>query len=577
MPTKNITKWGVEIEAGWIPECGGPPNCAIPLCSHEHMVSKGFPQGWEIHHDGSIHVERVRGSATIPNEAVSPPLEDLDKLKEQMSQVWKLINRVNPSMGFHIHISMPRRNYYRLSSWDYVNFFQTKVRKDLPEVAARIDLPDDGVYRAEDTARINYCKAFTSKEDFTKKYNIQTKYREKHAERYTSINYAWSRFGTIEFRAFPMNKSYAKTVSYLDYVLANVDEYLEMVKEDKIRNLSSFDKDMIDTDSSVIAFNTKDHFKPELSFLTERFNKTISTDVIPPGVDKYKFKIGDKVRVVNNNLTRIYLTGGSIVKELISSGLVLTILDAKMWVSRDGFNGRRYYSINNSGINGINYMIDESDIEKAKSVVTYRVVFEPEIGMFLRFVESGPSERHLSQSILNQYIGKIGLIREIEESGESYNIYVQWQRNNGGNSVWLDSHSFERVTEIDGIPVPEIGSHWIVVRSNDTDTNLGTSTNLRNSLRQRTVCTATAFYFYNYNDTGRIYTTLRRPDGVLFNATMSDLEAYVGEAPIPVIPVVPVNSYRVRVYCRYCDENGDDTDNHNTSNHYDNDDDTGEE
>jgi len=549
--TSIISKWGVEIEAGFIPYCGGVGKCSINekggYCDHSTIDKGDFPPLWEIHHDGSVRVERMSGSSSVPGEVVSPPIENLSELKTQIEKVYERINRINSSMGFHVHVSMPKKIYYTLSSWDYIEWFQSNARRLFPEVAERIDRRDEGTYRAEDTSRVNYCKAFSTSKDFLKAYKEQVTRKDKHAFRYTSLNYAWARFRTIEYRAFPMQRSAGKLFTYLDFILENISSFLEKNKSNEIiKEKTEKDKDALKEENLILKVDP-------LNYITCVPRKIVITrkgiEPVPLGVPIYKFKKNDTVKLLYHNMmfTETYLTSKSILKQY--RDIKGTIHEMAVYNSHDAFNGRRFYSVyfNNTSI-----WVDEADLVKLNPTTSTIPSYTPD--SFVKIINPNDHELY----------GDIAIVFNVPAFNEVLSKYTVMVMPRRSPEIDIGCDEIMPIREFPGFGVlPLVDSRYILTKYTDTEEYLGSHRILPSLLRDRTILTAKGFRWYSDNSGSRkIYAKLScetdLSDVIRVNVCLSDLTPFTERNQT-------VSRNPESHYCLLCD----DTRMHTTEEHED--------
>lgn len=246
MTGQVVRKWGIELEGGW----KAPPDYEYDEYDNEYggedilaPVKKKLLNRWTIHDDGSIELDDY-DDAIAAELVVAPPARDLAKLKADLRTIWPLLSEVNGSMGGHIHTSFgvgrkdgPRnlKYYAMLSSWEFVNFFQTRVRRKFDEVARRIDQDDE-----DDEGWGGWSRAYSSPHDFECDYYEQSEAPFKSGRRNRAINYCYGLHGSIEFRAFPMAHSVARACQYLDFVDDTIDAFAAQVHAKRIAPKSLF-------------------------------------------------------------------------------------------------------------------------------------------------------------------------------------------------------------------------------------------------------------------------------------------------------------------------------------------------
>ncbi len=201
----SILTWGVELEGGFEGDYEG----AADAC------------GWDVDYDESI--DTCAASA----ELVSPVYDKLHLLKHDLKTLYPYIVDANNSMGFHIHIGVPRPVYYLLSSWGFVDFFQQKVGDEFPEVRSRLTNHFCGAWGGPGGSPPN---RYGVGPDWPRNHTLQVqapgKYSQNGNDRYKAINYCYGLHKTIEFRLFPAVNDYHEAFEYLDFVKWAVGEWV---------------------------------------------------------------------------------------------------------------------------------------------------------------------------------------------------------------------------------------------------------------------------------------------------------------------------------------------------------------
>ncbi len=201
---RPILTWGVELEGGF----------------DGNYESAAEGRGWVVDYDESVETWAENA------ELVSPVYDNLDLLKNDLEALYRYMVDANSSMGFHIHIGVPRPVYYLLSSWGFVDFFQKKVGDQFPETRRRLANHFCGAWRGPDAPGDVYYPDPDWPRNHTLQMQAPGKYSENNNDRFKAINYCYGLHKTIEFRLFPAVEDYYKAFEYLDFVKWAVGEWV---------------------------------------------------------------------------------------------------------------------------------------------------------------------------------------------------------------------------------------------------------------------------------------------------------------------------------------------------------------
>lgn len=202
---RPIKSWGVELEGGF----DGSYRSAAKILN------------WHVGYDESI------STFAEDAELISPVYYDLSKLKHDLRVLMGYLEDANGSMGFHVHIGVPDKVYYLLSSWGYVRFFQDEVVAMFPEVQQRLE---NNFCKRWDRVEAGRTSPWGGGAAWPRNHTLQVqamdKYDENGNDRYTSINFCRGLHGTIEYRLFPATDWDKKAFDYLDFVEWSVAEWV---------------------------------------------------------------------------------------------------------------------------------------------------------------------------------------------------------------------------------------------------------------------------------------------------------------------------------------------------------------
>lgn len=200
---KYINKIGVEVETAL---------ASLNLSSVRYLK--------EVKNDGSIHCEEGYAKEVVSEATdLRNIYEFLDSLKRYI-----LVEQVNESMGFHIHISFNRHYYFiQIFSRDFINYFLDKLKKEF-----------SNYYKLQRRFCNSYCGTYYSDSYFTKMYS---------SSRYKAVNIikAYNRHKTVEFRIF--NSSDVKTMKkYVSFTVRAINKYLDK----NLKSMFSISETVID-------------------------------------------------------------------------------------------------------------------------------------------------------------------------------------------------------------------------------------------------------------------------------------------------------------------------------------------
>lgn len=152
-----------------------------------------------------------------------------DKLKVSDAIKWAELNYpdvVNASCGYHVHVSFKdTKSYVRLMDSNFYDYFLNRMEG----WGKSIGLPDDHEFWNRFVGDNYYCKQEFYPEG-------QVIYKTKHDNRRSHLNFAYSRFGTIECRLFP---AFNKVEHYTSALIELVSIYEDYLTEcDRLSSIS---------------------------------------------------------------------------------------------------------------------------------------------------------------------------------------------------------------------------------------------------------------------------------------------------------------------------------------------------
>ncbi len=217
-----IRRWGVELEAGW--KFGSLDDIEGTILPPS--LRKRLRYRWEIKPDESIRLiwpsildDRKVGKKHVPYEiVVNPPAKTLDGLIHDLKILWPRISEVNPTMGMHVHVSFGGRKanreiYKLLATWDFMRHFHAGAER-FKEIRERI-------------MSSPYARKIRNRREFLAYFTRQTMVWWKEPSRYTSVNFPYDKFGSVEFRVFPMPAKVTRAIKYLRFVEGSISRFLE--------------------------------------------------------------------------------------------------------------------------------------------------------------------------------------------------------------------------------------------------------------------------------------------------------------------------------------------------------------
>jgi hypothetical protein len=196
---------------------------------------------WVVSGDGSVHTTKRNAYAIELKSRVYQFGKEMGTLVKDFNAVKKRIAETNSSMGLHIHLSFSRKqHYYKLCSWDFVDYFQTEYAKKFtkPKEVSRMNN--------------NYCKFYRDKRQFQIASAVQLASNTKN-ERYWAVNFnAYPLYKTIEFRIFPSTKKVKEFKAYIRFVKYAVYSFLKADIDTTIREKAELTEEEIQAESVKI-------------------------------------------------------------------------------------------------------------------------------------------------------------------------------------------------------------------------------------------------------------------------------------------------------------------------------------
>lgn len=194
---RYINLIGVEIEGGW---------------SEKPAILKT---------DGSVHISK--DFAQYAGECISPP-GSLDQINDWIDKYKP--DYVNSTCGLHVHFSMKKMSdYVRLMEDSFYSHFYTSM----DSWGKAMQFGEKHQFWSRLGGSNTYCK---------KGFNLDNTERQTYGggDRYTHLNYCFSKHGTIECRLFPAFKDPEKIKKAVKVLVRTVNTYLDS-NEDKTRQI----------------------------------------------------------------------------------------------------------------------------------------------------------------------------------------------------------------------------------------------------------------------------------------------------------------------------------------------------
>ena len=214
-----------ELEGYWKPD-----RVTRPVYAHgnKHVTpSDGTRAPYthptvELRYDGSLDGSP---SGHIAGE-VSPqfPLHTPRLLREFITAFYP--DKVTKSCGMHIHFSMSDADYAKLVSREFYDHCLNKA-KLWGEDQTRAGNTDVGFERLR--TRLSGGAHFCDTSNFNPRGQLQAG-RGYPTERYSAINYCYSRFRTVEFRFMPMFDKPDNAVKATSFLVSLVEQWLKTAK-----------------------------------------------------------------------------------------------------------------------------------------------------------------------------------------------------------------------------------------------------------------------------------------------------------------------------------------------------------
>ena len=213
--TKAINAIGIELEGGWTRyynEAGKPIRYHDEGCK---IIRNGKPK--MLKHDGSVYMDKSNSGCDYVGEIASKPMQP------RAITSWVRRNQpdaFNKTCGAHMHVSTKSTSDYMcLTDHKFWQFFREKIAKWGNK--KKFDKSHEFWQRLE--GKNQYCKVEHTPE------------RQMHEgnNRYTQINYCWSKHRTLEFRVLPIFETSDLQIEAFFHLIWMVENYLENNKDYK--------------------------------------------------------------------------------------------------------------------------------------------------------------------------------------------------------------------------------------------------------------------------------------------------------------------------------------------------------
>lgn len=229
--SKYINLIGVECEGLWL---------NIPGCQGYHVMNND-----RIITDSSVIINKIPKKFTEKlkaaqyagelsqfsrsGEVVSRPFGNLQQLIESIYQIWPDVT--NSTCGAHIHFSLLDDSYYSclmepgFYDWFKLRLYDFSAKQKLDKKKCFADRVFNRTERSQ-----YYCK-----DEFIplkQAYVTNKIYRTQNGDRYTFLNYCFSRLSTIECRVFSAHITIPQFINCINWLIETVDSYLNNFYEE---------------------------------------------------------------------------------------------------------------------------------------------------------------------------------------------------------------------------------------------------------------------------------------------------------------------------------------------------------
>ena len=206
---KAIKAVGIELEGAWTRyyKDGIPLHNYIP---HATTVRNRAPRG--LKYDGSVRINVRDSGCHFYGEIASKPM------KPRAITSWVRRNQpdgFNNSCGAHMHISTVGMNdYMSLTHIDFWHYF----RKNLAKWGKKKEFPKTHQFWTRYKGNNTYCKPLF----------IPEKQIHEGSDRYTQVNFCWSKHQTIEFRVLPIFETADLQIESFLQLIEITENYLNL-------------------------------------------------------------------------------------------------------------------------------------------------------------------------------------------------------------------------------------------------------------------------------------------------------------------------------------------------------------
>lgn len=210
-------------------------------CKYIKAIGIELEGGWNRGKNVPLTIDTsVSVLSDYVGEAVSPVIEDIMEMEDWVKTYYP--DATNETCSMHVHVSFKDvESYARLADEEFLNFLIQNLRT---WGESRKIIKNHPFWK-----RLNGDAAYASLYHFPDQQIFKI---DKHGERYTAINYAWSRFKTVEFRILPAFKNVKIALDALYTLFLIIETYIDLNKEELKEKLTLF---KIDEDIELLSDN----------------------------------------------------------------------------------------------------------------------------------------------------------------------------------------------------------------------------------------------------------------------------------------------------------------------------------
>ena len=213
--TKAINAIGIELEGGWTryyTAAGKPIRYHDEGCK---IIRNGKPK--MLKHDGSVSMDKSNSGCDYVGEIASKPMQP------RAITSWVRRNQpdaFNKTCGAHMHVSTKSTSDYMcLTDHKFWKFFREKLAK--------------WGNKQKFSKSHEFWKRLEGNNQYCKVEHTPEKQLHEGSNRYTQINYCWSKHRTLEFRVLPIFETSDLQIEAFFQLIWMVENYLENNKDYK--------------------------------------------------------------------------------------------------------------------------------------------------------------------------------------------------------------------------------------------------------------------------------------------------------------------------------------------------------